>query len=129
MNFRYLNESPHVFLDEVFFVQVDPGITDKTDLFNFYYRAMWFPGYFGFNWDAMYDFLCDISWIKKRRILIIHERLPKMEVNDMRKYFSVLNDACDSWSGKNYYLHDFQVYFDIADKDIVEKFIVKIQQE
>src|SRR2546427_3683520 len=70
MNFRYLNERPHVFLDEVFFVQVDPGITDKTDLFNFYYRAMWFPGYFGFNWDAMYDFLCDISWIKKRRILI-----------------------------------------------------------
>src|SRR5256885_13166067 len=62
MNFRYLNERPHVFLDEVFFVQVDPGITDKTDLFNFYYRAMWFPGYFGFNWDAMYDFLCDISW-------------------------------------------------------------------
>lgn len=65
MNFRYLNESPHVFLDEVLFVQVDPGITDKTDLFNFYYRAMWFPGYFGFNWDAMYDFLCDISWIKR----------------------------------------------------------------
>lgn len=125
MNFRYLNESPHVFLDGVFFVQVDPGITDKTDLFNFYYRAMWFPGYFGFNWDAMYDFLCDISWIKKRRILIIHNGLPGMEVNDMGKYFSVLNDVCDSWNGKNHSLHDFQVYFDFADKDVVEKFIVR----
>jgi RNAse (barnase) inhibitor barstar len=39
------------------------------------------PGYFGYNLDALYDILCDLSWIDQDEITIIY-----------LNYFSILNE-------------------------------------
>lgn len=38
-------------------------IFDKDTLLHAFYQAGQFPGYFGFNWDALLDTFCDLSWL------------------------------------------------------------------
>jgi RNAse (barnase) inhibitor barstar len=123
MNYKYLENGVDNIFKDNFFVHVDPRIASKEDLFNFYYHAMWFPGYFGFNLDALYDFLCDLSWINKRKIIILHDKIPGMNEVDMRKYLSLLNDVCAIWSDKANSEHEIQIYFNYKDKEIIEELI------
>lgn len=123
MNYKYMENGVENIFDDIFFVHVDPRIASKEDLFNFYYHAMWFPCYFGFNLDALYDFLCDLSWINKRKIIISHDKIPRMNEIDMREYLSLLNDVCVSWNCEADPKHEIQIYFNFADKEIIEKLI------
>ena len=38
-------------------------ILNKETLLHAFYQAGQFPGYFGFNWDALLDTLSDMEWI------------------------------------------------------------------
>ena len=74
-------------------VTVPKTVSSKADLLKLLSRDLLFPNTFGENWDALFDCLCDLSWIQEKRVVIAHESVPTLPVDDLRTYFDVLNDA------------------------------------
>ncbi len=73
-------------------------IPDRQTLFSILARDLDFPQYFGHNWDALYDLLCDLSWIPQRRVVIIHEGLSsQLTDQELGTYLKILIDAVKSW--------------------------------
>lgn len=86
------------------------NIPDRQTLFNILAHDLDFPQYFGHNWDALYDFLCDLSWIPERRIIIIHEGLPsQLTYSELRTYLELLIDAVKNWKPEEN--HELEVVF------------------
>ena len=63
----------------------------KTDeeLFSVIASTMQFPDYFGYNWDALYECLCDMNWLSSEGYLL------------------VLRDSAKGWSQSPYVLGCF----------------------
>ena len=68
-----------------------------------------FPGYFGENWNALYDCLCDFTWVENYSIAIIHKELPRINAQDLIIYLTVLRDASLKW--REWKEHDFKIFF------------------
>lgn len=82
------------------------------------YYLLGFPGYYEFNWDALYDCLCDFHWITNKKIVLIHEQLPELPVHDLDIYLDILNDAVLSWVDDD--KHQLEVWFSLSDKEKIE---------
>lgn len=81
-------------------VIIPRGITDPRELMTILARGLQFPSYFGFNWDALFDCLCDLSWLEAdTRVVLRHEDTPALPAGNTRHYLKVLSDAIDSWRG------------------------------
>jgi RNAse (barnase) inhibitor barstar len=79
-------------------VWIPPNVDKRQELFRRFQVQLAFPNYFGWNWDALYDLLCDFSWIHEKYITIIHSDLPmQLEKEDARTYLEILRDAVGSW--------------------------------
>lgn len=66
----------------------------KHDLFRALARGLNFPGYFGHNWDALEECLCDLSWLKAPDgIALVHEQLPLADGRDRHMYLAILGRA------------------------------------
>ena len=78
-------------------VQIPPGLSDKNALFEMLRREVPFPDYFGNNWNALFDCLCDLSWIKSRRVIILHSDLPPLDRKELATYLHVLSDSVRGW--------------------------------
>ena len=78
-------------------VIVPKSIRSKDELLDLLSRTLSFPGTFGSNWDALFDCLCDLSWIAEKRVVIAHENLPLLPRRELEAYLDVLNDAVTSW--------------------------------
>ena len=72
-------------------------------------EALSFPSWFGRNWDAVWDCLCDLHWIPERRVVLWHEELPGLEGDEQRAYLEILLDAVSDWEGDPE--HDLVVAF------------------
>ena len=82
-----------------------------------------FPGYFGYNWDALWDCICDFSWTTKRKIVIVHEGLPAgLFEEELEIYLEILNDAVADWKSERsiqharewgQLLHELEVIFPV----------------
>lgn len=67
----------------------------KTDnaLFEAFYACLQFPGWFGFNWNALWDSLNDFQWddnIEKVDIYI--KAWPSLNCEDLRIFKSQMHD-------------------------------------
>ena len=79
-----------------FIIHVPCGINDKTELLVILAREGRFPPYFGYNWDALFECLCDFTWLPEGSICIEHEDIPFADNPDEREtYLSILNEAVD----------------------------------
>lgn len=107
---------------EFFLVRVDPSINDTEELLRSLYYLLWFPGYFGFNWNSLYDFLRDLDWISERKVLIVHESLPGIPDSDLRIYLDVLKDCILDWTNDE--KHQLEVVFHEKDKDKIERLML-----
>jgi len=103
-------DQPGQFREPMAFVSVIPrDISSKKDLLQRLFEILQLPGYFGFNWDALNDCLCDFHWIKQTRIVILHEDLPKLDDQELRTYLDILMGAILHWrSGMG---HSLEVVF------------------
>jgi hypothetical protein len=83
---------------EDFVLSLPEGIESKSDLLSHYAGAGHFPAYFGNNWDALNDCLGDFSWIKQKRIVVIHNDLPLLNnAKELLTYLEILADAVRFW--------------------------------
>lgn len=120
--FKFLDKSPSYDAAEVFYVRVDPNISISDEFLKSLYCLLWFPGYFGFNWDALYDCLRDLEWIPCRKLVLVHEALPGLPEEDLKVYLEILRDSALDWGGDQE--HEFEVFFRSADRRRVEKLLI-----
>lgn len=91
------------------------GARDKSHLLRQLSEDLRFPGWFGHNWDALYDCLCDLGWIPERRVVLVHERIdPAFPEDELRVYLQLLREAVEDWrtAGSE---HELVVAFSEAD--------------
>lgn len=87
-------------------VEIDfDSVNTKEKLLRKYYDSLQFPGYFGFNWDALSDLLRDLSWLDAKRVVIKHtgdcEGFSELDLKVYIKIlFQVVNDWCDDDEGE-----------------------------
>ncbi len=77
---------------------VRAGIASVDELYDALTEALHLPNYFGRNWDALDEVLGDLSWLVPRRILLVHEDLPELPMEQLRVYLDVLRTAVHEWT-------------------------------
>lgn len=120
--FMFTEKFPTYDTAEVFVVRIDPNIDLTDEFLRSLYYVLWFPGYFGFNWDALYDCLCDLSWLPCRKIVLLHDSLPQIPKLDLEIYFGILRDAVLDW--KNNEEHELEVVLLNSDRHAIEKLLI-----
>jgi hypothetical protein len=89
-------DNPSSFRDPAaFIVRLPCGIRSKQKLFAVLADKLRFPGYFGWNWDALEECLCDRSWLPPGRpIVLVHQSLPFGPRSEKRRiYLDILKGA------------------------------------
>jgi hypothetical protein len=76
-------------------VRIPAKAKGKEKLLSVLAAKLRFPSYFGHNWDALEECLCDLSWLGDRpRVVIVHEAFPFSAAGDsLATYQSILADA------------------------------------
>lgn len=66
--------------------------------------AFRFPEYFGYNWDALDECICDLDWLKFNKVLVVIENYHFMFQNDVKNKEFVLqcmNNTAEYWNEQN----------------------------
>ncbi len=83
-------------------INVPVEINEKNQLMKFYSKNLKFPSYFGYNWDALYDCLCDLNWLESNSIAIIHDELPHLNPCNLDAYVHLLQDVQKFWKNASH---------------------------
>ncbi|WP_241593090.1 barstar family protein [Rosenbergiella epipactidis] len=120
--FKFSDGSVSYDTGEVFFARLDPLIANTDELLRSLYYLLWFPGYFGFNWNALEDCLSDLDWINEKKIVIVHDNLPNIPSEDLNIYIKILKDVVLDW--KNDEQHTLEVIFQEKDRDYITNILL-----
>jgi hypothetical protein len=74
---------------------------DPDHAFYEFSDSLIFPGYFGWNWDALSDCLRDLNWLAADGYLILVENVPELlsgNLRDRRTLFQILSRAVRYWA-------------------------------
>lgn len=79
------------------------GAPSKQALLEALAEALDFPAWFGGNWDALEDCLCDLSWRPAEGYVLLFDEVPAGD--DGRTLLEVLADAAGFWraAGKPFF--------------------------
>ena len=102
-----------------------PAVHSKKELLDEYNKWLKFP-YFGFNWDALWDLLCDFHWIPQRHIHIYHESVASLPVDDLKIFIRIIIDACKDWENYQRDSHSLpekvlHIYFNNKEKRYIQE--------
>ncbi|MCT7315256.1 barstar family protein [Ralstonia sp. CHL-2022] len=109
---------------DAFVARVGGEIRTPRQLFELLYQNLQLPGYFGFNWNALFDCLRDFHWVSEKKVVIVHDDLPELEPAEIRIYLDVLHDAVIDWKPDE--AHSLQVVFDERVRAHIESVMTKI---
>jgi RNAse (barnase) inhibitor barstar len=87
-----------------YFVVNVGGIHDKAQLLERLAETLKFPDYFGHNWDALYDVLCDEEWFGKSGVVLVLKHaacFEKLAADDWRILHETLQEAIGYWRSSN----------------------------
>ncbi|MBL0319005.1 MAG: barstar family protein [Alphaproteobacteria bacterium] len=107
--FNFIDDLSAIDTHDAFVVRIGKEITSESQLLNYLSESFKFPGYFGFNWNALYDCLCDFHWISSYKIILIHENLPDISSDNLKIYLKILQDSVRSWHESD--IHIFEIFF------------------
>ncbi len=66
----------------------------KLDLFRAFSAELKFPKYFGQNWDALEECLCDLTWLNSPAgVVLLHDQLPLAAPSQRKTYLAILARA------------------------------------
>ncbi len=100
-------------------VRVPEGIGDSQSLFRCFESALRFPGYFGWNWDALRNCLLDLTWLDPLpiRIVVIHEGLPfASDLRQLGIYLAVLAEVSERLGRPA-----FEAIFPVRHADVIRR--------
>jgi RNAse (barnase) inhibitor barstar len=107
--------------EDDFLVHIPRNIADRQELFDAFVNGLHLPGYFGQNWDALEEVCRDFSWVKSRRIIILHEDLPQFGEDDLRVYLDILMNCVQDWKpGEE---HELVVVFPSACREVIRRIV------
>ena len=88
-------------LDTIIAVIDGDDAATVNDFYSQIQKGLKFPTYFGKNLDALYDCLCDFSWLDTREVHVVLRSydafLAKEPKNKRWDILAVLNDAAAEW--------------------------------
>lgn len=105
----------------VYWARLAKGIRNFDELMIALYHVLSFPGYFGFNWNALSECLCDFHWVTEKKIVLIHARLPDIPDEQLQTYLKILSEAVLYWRPEGE--HEFEVIFSETDQVEIEKLL------
>jgi len=77
-------------------VRIPPGLRQKFGLLAELSHRLRLPDYFGWNWDALEECLCDLSWLGTGPVVLIHEDIPfEPGSDDQQIYLEILRNAAE----------------------------------
>lgn len=88
------------------------GATSKDEVLRRIARALDFPDWFGGNWDALGDSLCDLSWQPAEGWLLLLREFSASPRDDVGVLVDVLASAAEFWAGQGKLF--FAVFIDPA---------------
>lgn len=81
--------------------EVPAGIQSEAVLMEALFDALRFPDYFGSNWDALWECICDLSWLPPGDVVLRHKDLPLTEDRgSLLTYLTILQNAVQNWNSK-----------------------------
>ncbi len=112
-----------MFPTKAFVVEIEDANSEQ-ELLKQYYDKFHFPDYFGFNWDALWDCLCDLDWIVQNEIVIIHSCVPNLSFKDLSIYLEILCDMAEGWKKDDGFgPKEIRIYFKNKDRDVINHFL------
>lgn len=120
--FKYIKDIRSVEIEGALVARVSTKINSVDELMRILFMEMKFPGYFGFNWNALSDCLRDFHWVDGGRVVLLHDVIPEISVDDLRTYFEVLRDSVMDWKAGE--AHSLEVFFDESAKPYVESILL-----
>ena len=91
------------FYKDSFIANMSSDVHNKEELLEDMKIKLKFPNYFGYNWDATYDCLCDFTWIKEKNIVILYQKMPHLDESTMKYWLKLLRDVADDWKDGEYH--------------------------
>ncbi|MDQ7781597.1 MAG: barstar family protein [Desulfomonilaceae bacterium] len=79
------------------------NVQDKNQFLSVFAKALQFPAYFGFNWDALEDCLTDLSWHEADGYVIVYTRFDvffEHDPEEARTALDIMSDCADFWRGQ-----------------------------
>jgi len=119
MSFSYISNLESIAQQDDFIIYFPESLNSKESLLNEFSKKALFPDYFSMNWDSFEECLRDLSWIKQKRLIIIHKHLPLLNSKkNLKIYLEILNDASTYW--KLYEPHELLIIFPTSLKESIE---------
>lgn len=59
--------------DQSLVARIPRGVHSSERIFEILNDLLKLPGYFGLNWNALFDCLRDFHWVSEHTIIIVHE--------------------------------------------------------